>query len=43
MSDRIYVMCNGKITGELDRAEATQEKILEYAMEKGTGKEEGEA
>lgn len=43
MSDRIYVMCNGKITGELDRVEATQEKILEYAMEKGTGKEEGEA
>lgn len=41
MSDRIYVMCNGKVTGELDRTEATQEKILEYAMEKGTGKKEG--
>jgi ABC-type sugar transport system, ATPase component len=34
MSDRIYVMCGGKITGELSRAEATQEKILELAMEK---------
>lgn len=34
MSDRIYVMCNGSVTGELKRDEATQEKILEYAMEK---------
>lgn len=40
MSDRIYVMCNGKVTGELGRNEATQEKILEYAMEKGTDKKE---
>lgn len=34
MSDRIYVMCSGKVTGELSRSEATQEKILELAMEK---------
>ncbi len=34
MSDRIYVMCNGKVTGELSRKEATQEGILELAMEK---------
>ncbi|MEE1315230.1 MAG: sugar ABC transporter ATP-binding protein [Faecalimonas sp.] len=40
MSDRIYVMCNGSITGELSRDEATQEKILEHAMEKSTEKKE---
>ncbi len=34
MADRIIVMCNGKVTGELSREEATQEKILEFAMEK---------
>ena len=38
MSDRIVVMCNGRKTGELNRDEATQERILELAMEKGTGK-----
>lgn len=31
MSDRIAVMCNGRITGVLDNAEATQEKIMELA------------
>lgn len=31
MSDRIYVMCEGKISGELDVKEATQEKILYLA------------
>ena len=40
MCDRVYVMCNGRVTGELDRSEATQEKILELAMEKQK-KEEG--
>ena len=35
MADRIVVMCNGKKTGELNRGEATQERILELAMEKG--------
>lgn len=34
MSDRIIVMCEGRITGELSRTEATQEKILELAMAK---------
>lgn len=34
MSDRILVMCNGRLTGELDGGEATQEGILELAMEK---------
>lgn len=34
MSDRVVVMCEGRITGELSREEATQEKILELAMTK---------
>lgn len=34
MSDRIVVMCSGKVTGELDSKEASQEEILELAMEK---------
>lgn len=38
MADRIMIMCNGRKTGELERDEATQERILELAMEKGTGK-----
>lgn len=32
MSDRIYVMRDRKIVKELDRSEATQERIMEYAM-----------
>jgi inositol transport system ATP-binding protein len=32
MCDRIYVMAAGKITGELQRAEFSQEKIMRYAM-----------
>ncbi len=36
MSDRIVVMCEGRVTGELSRDEATQEKILELAMTKHT-------
>lgn len=39
MSDRIYVMCNGRVTGELDISDATQETILEHAMEKNEKKE----
>lgn len=31
MSHRILVMCEGRITGELSAAEATQEKIMTYA------------
>ena len=33
MSDRIAVMCNGRITGFLSNAEATQEKIMELATQ----------
>jgi len=32
MCDRIIVMHDGRITGELDRGEASQEKILHYAI-----------
>jgi ABC-type sugar transport system ATPase subunit len=35
MSDRILVMRNGSISGELSREEATQEKILELALPRG--------
>ena len=46
MSDRIVIMCEGKMTGELNREEATQELILERAMAKSlktaTGEERGE-
>jgi ABC-type sugar transport system, ATPase component len=31
MSDRIYVMCEGKITGCLGHEEVTQEKIMKLA------------
>lgn len=31
MSDRVIVMCEGKITGEIDIAEATQENIMNLA------------
>ncbi len=31
MSDRILVMCEGRITGELDRNDFTQDQILTYA------------
>lgn len=34
MCDRIYVMCEGRITAEIPRHEATQELILEKAMSK---------
>jgi len=33
MSDRIYVVSLGRITGELSRAEATQEKIMQLATQ----------
>ena len=41
MCDRIVVMCEGRVTGELSREEATQEKILELAMTKLTAVEGG--
>lgn len=33
MADRILVMCNGRITGELTAEEATQARIMEYATQ----------
>ena len=32
MSDRVVVMCEGTVTKILDRTEATQEKIMQYAV-----------
>jgi L-arabinose transport system ATP-binding protein len=32
LSDRIYVMQNGRITGEVSRENATEDTILELAM-----------
>lgn len=40
MSDRIYVMCEGRMTGELNREEATQEKIMKLATLGGVSKDE---
>ncbi len=34
MSDRIVVMCEGKITGELDIKDANQEEIMKYATKR---------
>jgi ribose transport system ATP-binding protein len=34
MSHRIVVMCEGRITGELTAAEATQEKIMRFATQR---------
>ena len=34
MADRICVMCNGKLTGELEnQAEMTQEKVMAFATQ----------
>lgn len=41
MSDRIIVMHGGKVSGELNRSEATQEKILEYATGLGNKAQKG--
>ncbi len=35
MSHRIIVMCEGRVTGELTSAEATQEKIMQFATQRG--------
>jgi len=37
MSDRILVMHEGKISGELSRAEATQDKIMQLATGTAAG------
>lgn len=43
MSHRIIVMCEGRITGELTAAEATQELIMKYAtLRSGIVKENGQ-
>ncbi|GLH76903.1 monosaccharide-transporting ATPase [Bradyrhizobium sp. SSBR45G] len=36
MSDRIVVMCEGRITGELSPDEATQERIMQLATQRDT-------
>ncbi|SAK45065.1 sugar ABC transporter ATP-binding protein [Caballeronia ptereochthonis] len=36
MSDRIVVMCEGRITGELSSSEATQERIMQLATRRET-------
>ena len=33
ISDRIIVMCNGRITGEVQAEETTQQEIMTYATE----------
>ena len=35
MCDRIYVMNEGRIVGELDRSEASQEVIMSYILKSG--------
>ncbi len=37
MSDRIYIMNEGKIAGELSAEEATQEKIMSIIVSSGKG------
>ena len=37
MSDRVIVMCEGRVTGEMDIAEATQENIMTYATKREVG------
>jgi len=34
MSHRVIVMCEGRITGNLDIADATQEEIMRYATQR---------
>ena len=43
MADRIFVMCNGRVSGCLKRSEVTQERILELSMEKGSSGKGGAA
>ena len=35
MSDRIVVMCEGRVTGEIDIEEANQESIMTFATKHG--------
>lgn len=43
MSHRIIVMCEGRITGELTAAEATEERIMTYATQRRVLVDTGEA
>ena len=43
ISDRVLVMCDGKITGELATEEATQDLILQYATKFDSKFEQKEA
>jgi L-arabinose transport system ATP-binding protein len=43
LADRVVVMQNGRITGELDRAEATEERILSLAMADDLASDEASA
>jgi len=43
ISDRIIVMCDGRVTGEMSIEEATQEKILDYATRFESKKEQATA
>lgn len=42
MSDRIIVLAEGEMTGELNKAEFTQERILTFASAAARAREEGE-
>ena len=37
MSDRVMIMCEGRVTGEIDISEATQETIMTYATKRKVG------
>ena len=37
MSDRVVVMCEGRVTGELDISDATQERIMTFATRREVG------
>lgn len=43
MCDRVYVMCNGRVTGCLNREEASQERILNLSMEHSSNERQEEA
>jgi ABC-type sugar transport system ATPase subunit len=36
LSDRIMVLCEGRVTGHFTRAEATEQKIMEAATARAT-------
>ncbi|MEG1926531.1 MAG: sugar ABC transporter ATP-binding protein, partial [Ruthenibacterium sp.] len=43
MADRVYVMCHGRISGELDTTQATQNKILKLAFGQQESEEKADA